>query len=610
MASIHNTSQSSPGAPIKRLLMSNLCWLIFVPLLLSIGLSIVTIPYITRCVAALSPGSIARAFAASARQARGPIVYAAAGTFVANASIAGLDQFLGIPYAVPPVGDLRFSNPQPFPPSALANPFLATAYGPGCLQDPAFALYNGLSEDCLTLNIVRPQRRPSEEPLPVLFFIHGGGNLNGQSIFYNGTALVQYSVQIGRPVIYVSCNYRLAGFGFLNSPAFQAQGLSNLGLKDQYLALEWTHENIASFGGNPNQTIVFGESAGAWDAQAQLHRAYSLNQTNRLFQGMITQSGSAGGLRLGPLPVEAPSTRAPAFQGLLHMTNCTQASDSVACLRNVDVSVLSPLLVEGDFGTSYTLDNDWFKTNSTALMVDYELARIPIIHGCNLNEGSIFLPDPFNPPDSGALVEYVTPLLDNSTSLAKDLVQVYEKLTSEALGKGYNGDPTANHTFWTAVAVYGDVFFHLGGRAFLKQASERVPAWGYSFRQQPPLSQLNLSYEYPGSSEAYAKRIGVHHGAELAYVFGEVSHLEGATAGDMQVSTTMMSAWISFAYTLDPNAEGVPHWPRYSEMESGVRLVLAEQGNQSISAQPDTLRQEVYEAWNAAMVHLGREPLY
>lgn len=563
------------------------------------------ISFISCGTVALAASIIASVFAAP--QAPCPTVHAAAATYVGNTSIPGLDQFLGIPYAVPPVGHLRLSNPQPLPPSALANPFMATAYGPGCLQDPAFALYNGLSEDCLTLNVIRPQNVPSDEPLPILFFIHGGGNVNGQSILYNGTALVQYSVQIGRPVIYVACNYRLAGFGFLNSPTFQVQGLSNLGLKDQYLALEWAHENIASFGGDPNKTIIFGESSGAWDVQAQLHRAYTLNETNKLFQGLISESGSAGGV--GPPYGLPPSTGTPAYQNLLNATNCTQASDSVACLRTVDISVLSPLLVEGG-GPGFTLDNDWFANNLTDVVANYELAHVPIIHGCNLDEGSVFMADPFSPPSRSALVKIVTPLLNNSTTLAEGVVEAYESLPSEALGKGYNADPTANHSYWTYVGMKSDVNFHLARRAFLKQASERVPTWGYYFRQQPPLSSLNLSYELPGESTAYAQRVGVYHGSELPYVFGEVSRLEEATAGDVIVSETMMNAWISFAYSLDPNTKDVPYWPRYNEMKQGALLVFADQGNETISTQPDTLRQKAYDAWNAALIQLGRAALY
>src|ERR1700761_7977489 len=130
-----------------------------------------------------------------------PTVQSPSGTYVGNASISGLDQFLGIRFAKPPVGSLRFANPEPLSEVDPKTTIQATQYGMGCSQDPVFALYNGLGEDCLTLKVIRPHVE-SNESLPVMVWIYGGGNENGQSIFYNGTALVQYSITIGQPVVY------------------------------------------------------------------------------------------------------------------------------------------------------------------------------------------------------------------------------------------------------------------------------------------------------------------------------------------------------------------------------------------------------------------------
>jgi len=223
------------------------------------------------------------------------------GNYIGNASIPGLSQFLGIRYAKPPVGELRFAPPEPWP-SQPGAPVNATSYGPGCPQLSAFETYNGLSEDCLTLNVVVPSDHNSS--LPVMFFIHGGGNYNGQSIFYNGTALVQHSVAIGKPVAYVGINYRLGGFGFLTSPEFNDAGLSNLGLKDQYLALEWVHEHIEEFGGDPDKVTIFGESAGAANCWAHMHYASKYDEVEKYFRGVITQSGAPGSpaYPLGMLP--------------------------------------------------------------------------------------------------------------------------------------------------------------------------------------------------------------------------------------------------------------------------------------------------------------------
>ena len=249
-----------------------------------------------------------------------PKVQSPGGTFEGNSSIAGLDQFLGISYAKPPIGNLRFANPVPTDPSP-ETVFNASTYGPGCSQLNICSEYNGLSEDCLTLNVIRPAGVSHNASLPVLFWIHGGGNENGQSIFYNGTALVQHSSSVHQPVIYVSINYRLGGFGFLISPAFKAKGISNLGLKDQYLALQWAHANIQSFGGDPARVTIFGESAGAANCWAQLHWARKNNEANKYFRGMITQSGAPGspGFPLAIPAEDGAACQVPSAMVSLHL---------------------------------------------------------------------------------------------------------------------------------------------------------------------------------------------------------------------------------------------------------------------------------------------------
>ncbi|KAJ3547913.1 hypothetical protein NM208_g1263 [Fusarium decemcellulare] len=550
-----------------------------------------------------------------------PVVHSPTGMYLGNSSISNLDQFLGIPYAKPPVGPLRFSNPV----AVERVPFTsinATEYSPGCLQDPVYSRYNGLSEDCLTLNIIRPRRTAkSNAKLPVLFWIHGGGNMNGQSIFYNGTALVQYSIAISQPIIYVGINYRLAGFGFLNSPDFNALGLSNNGLRDQRLALEWTHENIASFGGDPEKVTIFGESAGAFDSWAQLHYAYVKNETNKYFRGMISNSGSPGS-------VAAPHAYTPesglaAYRELLSATNCSLASDNISCLRAVPVDTLAPLLV--NYSAHFSVDYDWFSDNLTSLLVANEVAPIPIIHGANLNEGAVFLPSIF--PDSAIptkkdLITYIAPFVNSSIELASVVAEIYfnGSVCLDELGRNFNGDATAPDSYWRAVAIWSDTLFHLGRRALLRNACARgVPVWGYHFDQTPPLSLLDEDYEYPGFNQSYARRIGVFHGSDIAYYFGAVSGLKGSTDGDVAVSTIMMRAWISFTYHLDPNAKGVPSWPGYCEglkvingsiQDVGTAMFFAQQGDQKIEVRPDTVRQAAYDVWNYARQAQGLSRIY
>ena len=476
-----------------------------------------------------------------------PRVQAPTGTFVGNTSIADLDQFLGIPYAQPPIANLRFANPLP----ARSSPHEtidATAYGPGCSQLKYFTEYNGLSEDCLTLNVIRPKGTTRDAALPVMFWIHGGGNANGQSIFYNGTALVQHSITINHPIIYVGINYRLNGFGFLNSPAFQAAGLSNLGLKDQYLALQWAHENIEAFGGDPEKVTIFGESAGAANCWSQLHYAYVKNETNKYFRAMITESGAPGSPAF-PRALK-PRKGAPSYKKLLKKTGCL--GKGISCLRKVQHNVISPILVNEAIA-DYTLDHDWFDADLWSLVETGQFAPLPIIHGTNLDEGSFFMPDPFNPPNRAALIQTVASFLDRNTQTATSIVDIYMSLPDSALGKGVKGDPTAPREYWVALALYTDMWMDLGKQTWLPLASEKANTWGYDFRQEPPLNSLNLSYEYPGASKTFSERVGVYHGSELPYVFGEATHLPHHTQGDVDVAISVMDAWISFAYYMNPN---------------------------------------------------------
>lgn len=549
-----------------------------------------------------------------------PIVQSPSGTYVGNASISGLDQFLGIRFAKPPVGSLRFANPEPLSDVDPKTPILAAQYGMGCSQDPVYALYNGLGEDCLTLNVIRPHVE-SNESLPVMVWIYGGGNENGQSIFYNGTALVQYSIKINQPVIYVAMNYRLGGFGFMSNPAFEAANITNAGLKDQYLALQWVHNNIPSFGGDLSRLIIFGESAGAANCWSQLHYAKVRNEIGKYFTGMITQSGAPGSPQF---PVaQLPQTGEADYQSLLKATNCTNATDSIACLRSVPHDIISPLLVEAS--APFALDDVWFSSDMVTLLEEDDFAPLPIIHGANLDEGAVFLPDTYTPaypngtynwPNRSALIETVAGYLNNNMTLATNIINAYFSLNASELGAGYNSDATAPLGWWQAVAVYSDLAMHLGRRAFLKKASTNNATWGYYFTQTPPPLTLDLDYEYPGEPLAWQERVGTYHGSELPYVFGEVTNVKGATVGDGRLTETMMRAWIQFTYYSDPNGPqgkvvtGELFWPKYNATNTGEVMYLQNQGGMTSGARPDIMRQKVYDAWNDALVSLGKAAIY
>ena len=135
--------------------------------------------------------------------------------------------------------------------------------------------------------------------------------------------------------------------------------------------------------------------------------------------------------------------------------------------------------------------------------------------------------------------------LNISTCSAQNITNAYFSVPIPSLGKGFNPDPSASDDYYRAMAVYSDLYMHLGRRALLKKASQSQKTWGYVFEQQPPLSTLNLSYEYPGYTDDYYRRLGVYHGAELSYVFGEVSNVANATDGDVRLAADIMSWYVS-----------------------------------------------------------------
>ena len=234
---------------------------------------------------------------------------------VIGKTIGNVNYYLGIPYAAAPVGNLRWQAPQ----AAIAwnQPRLSTTFGPACpqLASPFGTASN--SEDCLRLNVFAPVARGS---YPVMVWIHGGGLTSGESSDYDPSALVNSGV------IVVTLNYRLGALGFLTHPALAGAG--NYGLMDQQAALKWVQTNIASFGGNPGNVTLFGQSAGGMSTLAQISSPLSAG----LFHKAIVQSGA---YNLQPLTI---STAQALGQTFASATGC--ASQTAACLQALPVSTI------------------------------------------------------------------------------------------------------------------------------------------------------------------------------------------------------------------------------------------------------------------------------
>jgi para-nitrobenzyl esterase len=255
----------------------------------------------------------------AAASASGPVVGTANGAVRGLASGA-VDEFLGIPYAAPPVGALRWRPPQP----AASWPGVrdATQFAPHCPQPPSPFGQASVSEDCLFLNVFTPSHQKPRSHNAVMVWIHGGALVTGESDDYNPAKLVADGVTV------VTINYRLGALGFLAHPALaDANGQSgDYGLMDQQAALRWVQRNIASFGGNPRNVTIFGESAGGLSTLSQV----ASPQARGLFDGAIAESGSYNLMQASLSGAEAA--------GEAFAANAGCASQTAACLRSLPIS--------------------------------------------------------------------------------------------------------------------------------------------------------------------------------------------------------------------------------------------------------------------------------
>ncbi|KAI0284358.1 Alpha/Beta hydrolase protein [Russula aff. rugulosa BPL654] len=446
---------------------------------------------------------------------------------------SNLDFFGGIPFAEPPVAKYRLSPPRPKHSLSPLRSFDARNYGPQCLQRGSDA---DMSEDCLTLNIIRPSGTDKDSSLPVMVWIYGGGFYSGASSLYDGTPFVEQSVARGTPIVFVSMNYRVGPLGFPQGPEAVRRGALNLGLHDQWAALEWVQKNIASFGGDPHKVTVFGESAGALSASHH----YLNENFSTVARAAIFQSGTAS-----TLPVFDGYRATPSWNLFAKNTrSCATASpnDTFPCLVSADSSDLRASL-DAAFAIELfpfrpVLDGpEGIINDLPARRLSHGAGgRVPFMAGTVLDEGLSsrtysnlaerqLYPIPLGP---GAL----TSGLDKVMSLYPD---------DPSAGSPFN---TGNETFGLGpgikrgFAILGDMMFQAPRRHWSQTTS--APSYAYIFTEPQPSSDPAL---------------GVSHASELSYIFGQ-----SKTA---RLSLAMLDYWISFAVSLTPNdGKGTnrPHW--------------------------------------------------
>ncbi|KAJ8074545.1 hypothetical protein PM082_015447 [Marasmius tenuissimus] len=547
-----------------------------------------------RSIASWVQTFIALGGAFSAAQFTGPTIRGNGVTYQGAQHASGnTDYFLSIPFAQPPVGTQRFKPPVAWSPSDSETVINATTYGPSCPQGVA-DFVSDASEDCLTLHIWKPSN--VTEKLPVMVWIYGGGFYFGTAQSYEGWYIVQPSITIDKPVIYVALNYRTGVFGFPPGTASAKAGALNLGLKDQRLALEWVQENIEYFGGDKTKVTLFGESAGAISTAYQ--SMYKGGDIGGAFRGMIMQSGSPSSVNVPPAddPVQEK-----AYQFVVNATGCADSSDTFECLRSAPSDVLQkanqdvvqlPLEWKGQdqgpvvLGPVLAPGDDFLPELPSVSIHAGRYAKLPFINGDVKDEGTIFI-NKTTPETEKNVTDWLLfqePGLyfgiSNETAVA-ELLKLYP--ADPAAGSPYG---TGSETFGVAAqykrlaSLVGDLIFEASRRDHVRTATkDGVDVWSYFFNAS--INQLNSTLDV----------YGIQHLAENVFVFHALTEFTGgATIPDYfaKVEDVVFNYWINFAYNLDPNptSGSYPYWPKYGDNATLISI------GEEFSLIPDTYRAE------------------
>jgi para-nitrobenzyl esterase len=467
----------------------------------------------------------------SAADSARPTALTASGVVI-GITADGIDEFLGIPYAAPPVGTRRWRPTKPyglFPGSLLQ----ATQFGSECTQA------GGGSENCLFLNVYAPRGTGAGSGLPVMFWIHGGSLTTGGSDPYNPVRLVKQGV------IVVTINYRLGYLGFFAQSAIDAEGHlnANYGLMDQQFALKWVQRNIAGFGGDPNRVTIFGESAGGQSVYAQLASPLAAG----LFGAAISESGSYLEFQNYFSYILTLAQAEAAGAQVADSVGCT--SQTAACLRAVPAATLVALEPSPVYPV---VDGALLPQTITAAFVSGEFNRVPVISGTNHDEWRLFVAEDYDFQGDPILTstEYdnaVTALW--GSSLASVVLELYP----------YSSYPSGG----VALGASGtDGIFSCPARNADQALSQFVTTYTYEFNDEnapPSQSYFDGLLTFP---------LGAYHTSELQYLFKGANFfgLPVAALSHKQVllSDAMVSYWTQFAKTGNPNSSAEPVWSPYS----------------------------------------------
>ena len=471
-------------------------------------------------------------------QAPDPLVVGtSAGAIRGVSRMGGGAEFLGIPYAEPPVGELRWHEPVPAKPWTGTRD--AARFGAPCAQ-PDLGAWNRRDaasgkEDCLFLNVITPEWPAPQKPLPVMLWLHGGANAGGtaSSVLYKDGTLA------GHGILLVTVNYRLSVFGFLAHPGLtreSAHGSSgNYGIEDQILALRWVRENIARFGGDPGNITVFGQSAGALDTSL-LMTSIAKNE----FQKAIAESGAAFMNHL-PTLAEAEKTGVEFASSV----KAPAGDDSVKFLRGLGPEELLKAVTEFEAkhpqGVGPIVDGWAIPQSPAGVFAAGHASAIPLLIGVTTREfGSGTFAGNAQPDRISALIK------TEAGSHADEALKLYPVSDASA-----SPDPLYGSF---ADQWFADFRFHCPA----------VSEAAWHSRAGQPVYVYQFDHPIPGQEAQ-----GAVHSSDLPYVFGyfpRAGNISGKfTEVDLRLADRMETYWTNFSKTGNPNSKDVANWPRLTE---------------------------------------------
>jgi para-nitrobenzyl esterase len=466
-------------------------------------------------------------------------------------------EFLGIRYAQPPIGALRWQPPRP----ASSPTKKADAFGPHCPQNASSFGKPSTSEDCLFLNVFTPlDAAEGRSNLPVMVWIHGGNLTEGESDDFNPVRLVHEGV------IVVTLNYRLGALGFLAQPSLDAEthpGV-NYGLLDQQAALKWVQDNIGGFGGDPRNVTIFGQSAGGQSVLSNMVSPGAHGQ----FARAINESGGYG--LILPTLAEAEA------QGTAFAAQAGCGDQTAACLRQLPVATI---LVHQEPGFSTTiLDGTVLPQSIDVALKNGSFDRVPILSGSNHDEGRLFVAEQFDLAGAPLSAAGYTAFVQSEFGDAAGPVLAEYPLSAF---------PSPDLAL---AALETDGIFACNTMRADTLAARFVPAFEYEFSDEnaPELFVPPASFPY-----------GATHASELQFLFdsftqaGNADETPTLTPAEQALAQSMVRYWTNFAKNGDPNGPGVPRWKQLGPHRMTVQTL-----GPRVASQVDFSTQHKCDFWN------------